>query len=170
MSIVSGEFLHESPFGQTNVKFLIPEQPRFVALTHFRVDLSDNAEVRISEIMSDFDLIVNVMDLPLPKMSVNGILLGRHSTSGEVMTQMGGQNARLFLSQIWWLLKRQPLGQAGYLPTDSKLALFFVSFGTSTYEVTVQWENVRRGWMLGATRLEAGCLRSSWFWAFGHAA
>lgn len=92
----------------------IPALPKFVACDHFKVDRSDEAEVRVSFLGDDFKAWFKrkVEEAKGDPSSLNCYTLERETTDIPIITELGGEaKAETTLAEIWYLMKCQPNGE-----------------------------------------------------------
>ncbi len=96
---------------------------RFVASGHFVVDTSETATVRIYQMNEDFIVhFLNKVEERIPASDLRMWLYDRgYPPSDKKIISMAGGQYETYLSDLWELLKRQPVAEMGLLQAEPAL-------------------------------------------------
>jgi len=115
----------------------------FIARDHFKVDMSDEAEVRINylgnEFVDNFLPMVEVYQGGEGKLDIHQ--LSKSSRDIPIIIELGEERiARIPLVCLWEMLKKQGKGEKGELFTDGSANIFFIRDAKNTlWTVDMRW-------------------------------
>lgn len=127
---------------------LVPEVPTFSAASHFKVNTSENADVKIAYLWSGFKKSLRFKrESNIPAGSLRIQTLRKSSRDGPIITALGSGH-RTYVSDVWALLLRQGKGEEGALRVDGYANIFYIGDGAGNlFAVSVFWHaDVGGGW------------------------
>lgn len=129
---------------------------KFIVADHFKVNVFDDAPVKISYLRDDFKSwflgnTEEMKDVAIPRVHHD---LCRDSLDCEILSDLGGEaKAETTLAGVYGLLKLQPNCEAGILLTNGSSNIFYVRCGESVLRaVIVVWRV--DGWYVDAYSVE----------------
>jgi len=144
---ILGEIIATVPIPATTEKF--------VAKDNFKVDISEDAKVKISYLGDNFKKwFTGKTEEPFPGSTVYGRKLNKDSVDGPIIAELGGQEkSETTLSEVYAIMERQPNGKAGELLNNGYANIFYVRDITGTLRaVVVYWDD--DGWGVDAVSVE----------------
>ena len=129
----------------------IPKCGYFDASLHARIDLSDEATVRVAEISMSFRREFSQKIEPgCAAASLKVYSLLQSSIGFPILRGLGGE-AEVLLARFWHLLEKQGRGQAGALLLNGHANVAFIRNQKGELRmVSARWNAAERGWILGA--------------------
>ena len=130
---------------------------KFVAKNHFGVDITEEAEIKISYLGDNFRFwFLNKSEEPFPGSTLRYQTLKKGSVDGPIIAEIeldGKAKAEITLTELRLLLKKQPKGENGVLLTDGYANIFYIrDIDAVLRAVFVRWDGP--GWYLYAYSVE----------------
>lgn len=124
---------------------------KFIAKDKFKVDINEDAEVKIFYISNTFkENFLSQVEGPFPGSMIYGRKLKNSSDDSKILGELGShEKAEVTLIEIYAMMATQPKGENGILLNTRGVNMFYIKdINGLLYSTHVCWNG--KGWIVGA--------------------